>query len=277
MPDPDLSAEIDRVTACGPIRAWSVIVTVLGDLCRLRDDRISARLLNRLIAPMGISGQAARVAIHRLKRDGWIETERRGRESFYRLSDKGWDETQAVWPIVYGRDPPDTDASLLIGPPDMSPSAFTAALPGHAVLLAPRTAMIAGDTMTEAPEWLQVPIIGGALPGWVRDLIADGGLLDDYAALIAAVTAIAPVTAPSADTASLRLIILHHWRRLCLRHGGLPDALLPTDWTGARARIVVLQALDQLPRPPLADLAKAAEGPGDPDGNTAQAAEQSCD
>ena len=66
----DTQQKIDTLTACGPLKAWSVIVTILGDLCQDQNDRVSGRSLTRIMGAMGISAQTVRVALHRLRRDG---------------------------------------------------------------------------------------------------------------------------------------------------------------------------------------------------------------
>ena len=58
-----------------------------------------------------------------------------------------------------------------------------------------------------------------------------------------------------ADATALRLLTLHHWRRLRLRHGDLPDLLLGEGWEGAAARRAVMAVLNRFPRPAPGDLA----------------------
>ena len=65
----------------------------------------------------------------------------------------------------------------------------------------------------------------------------------------------APVPADPVDRGALRVLVLHHWRRLRLRHGVLPDRLLGEGWEGARARRAVMAALARFERPPLGGLA----------------------
>ena len=251
MIPPGIQAKIDDVAACGPIRAWSVIVTVLGDLCASRQDRISAQVLVALVAPLGISAQASRVAVHRLRRDGWIETDRAGRGSLYRLSEAGWNRTEAVRPRIYARARPEAAAALVVGPPELSQADLVARLGSEAVALAPRTALVSAETPVE-PGVLKTSC-SGAVPAWVEPLLVDPADCANYAALAAAVSK-ADIPAAGRDPLSgtaLRLAVLHHWRRLCLRHSPLADGLMPPGWPGDRAREMVTTALDQLPRPDL--------------------------
>lgn len=260
MQAPVSHAKFEGLIACGPLRAWSVVVTILGDLCRAPDDRISGRALNALTGHMGLSAATVRVALHRLKRDGWIESERRGRDAAYRLSRMGRAETDAVRDRIYAHQPTTAGQRrlhLLVAPPDLPAAGVAAALPAGAVLVAPRTALLADTPRHLPPGFLAATVDPGAAPGWLADAVLTEGLRQDYAALARAVSAslAGPPPADATEAAALRLLALHHWRRLRLRHGDLPDMLLGEAWEGAAARRAVMAALDRFPRPQPADLA----------------------
>ena len=86
MQDTELQTDIQRIAECGPIRVWSLVVTIMGDLCQSPDTCIPGKTLGDLVGRLGITNQALRVALHRLRRDGWIQTVREGRTSNYFLS-----------------------------------------------------------------------------------------------------------------------------------------------------------------------------------------------
>ena len=242
---------LSALHSLGGLKAWSVVVTVLGDLCQGPQDRISGRLLDRLVGPMGITNQTLRVALHRLRRDGWIVSEKAGRSSNYGLTAQGWAMTVAARPVVYpGAGGPAPGVSLAIAPPGLSVAEFAESLPEEAVQLSARSALIAGGGPGE--DWLVSPFAAQALPDWVAAALAPPDLVAEYAALAGAVPGGDWPDAPL-DRAVLRLLILHLWRRLRLRHGPLPDLLLP-GWAGAQARDRVAPALAALPRPALAEL-----------------------
>jgi len=236
---------------CGPLKAWSVVVTVLGDLCTAREDRISGRLLRALAGRMGLSPQAVRVAVHRLRGDGWIESDRAGRESLYRLSAEGWRETQAVRPVIYpGADPARDTPWILVAPATMAAADFTARLPAAAVALGPRTALLAAPPREMPAEVFLARAQPDHIPGWVADQLAGTALRAEYSVLrdrAVRVTA-GPLPDDLLDATVLRLLVLHHWRRLRLRHGPLPDMLLGDNWEGAEARRAVAHALHTFPR-----------------------------
>ena len=77
-------------------RVWSIIVSLFGDLAQRPGDRISGSVLSRITEPMGIKPEAMRVALHRLRSDGWILSEREGRTSRYCLTESGLSQSRAA-------------------------------------------------------------------------------------------------------------------------------------------------------------------------------------
>ena len=70
-------------------RVWSLLVTVFGELGQDPDVRLSVLLLGKLMDLAGVKPGAMRVALHRLKKDGWIDSRRCGRNSEYFLTPYG--------------------------------------------------------------------------------------------------------------------------------------------------------------------------------------------
>lgn len=248
----ELQQNITRVANVGPIKVWSVVVSVLGDLLRDPQDSLSGQQLDRLVAPLGINNQALRVAVHRLRNDGWIETQKDGRRSRHFLTAMGHAETQRVWQQIYKTDVDHSHpVHLIVGAPDIAAAKFADLLPKDSAVLTSRSALIAGQS--ELPkDWLRTTF-DGHTPQWVHRAVAPAGLREEYIALKDAVklTLNATVSDDVFDRTALRLAILHHWRRLRLRHGILPDLLLGEDWEGAACRHVVHKALAQFERPQL--------------------------
>ena len=253
----DLQARIDNVAAAGPLKAWSVVVTILGDLCLTREDRIGAQTLTALVGRLGISPQACRTAIHRLKRDGWVESTRGGRRSYYRLSETGWERTEAVRERVYAPRIEPREAMLVVAPPSLSQGDLLGLLDDGAIALSPRVALA---NVGSAPAECLVATLGpGRVPDWVAEGLADAEIRRDYVALaqrVAAVDAAAAVDDLLGRTA-LRLVILHHFRRLCLRHSILADHLFGPGWAGTETRALIASALGSLARPALEKLEDA--------------------
>lgn len=265
MQSVDPQEDIERVAACGPLKVWSVVVSIMGDLLQAPDQRISGRTLNALMMRLGINNQALRVAVHRLRRDGWIVTDRDGRSSNHRLSDQGWAMTEKVRSQIYEVNPTRTaSVHLIMGPATLGAADFGDAMPQDTVFLSSRTGLVVGTK--PAPEgFLSCEFAPDSVPDWVAEALVSTALRSEYTQLAAAVAAVLarPLPAAIADQTALRLVILHHWRRLRLRHGILADVLLPADWEGAQARAVVMQALARFARPDLVALAQSLERAGE--------------
>ena len=58
-----------------PPRVWSLLVTVFGDLAQ-DGSALPGTVLGEIMSRVGIKPEAMRVALHRLRKDGWIESER---------------------------------------------------------------------------------------------------------------------------------------------------------------------------------------------------------
>ncbi|MEP1587357.1 MAG: PaaX family transcriptional regulator C-terminal domain-containing protein, partial [Tateyamaria sp.] len=70
--------------------------------------------------------------------------------------------------------------------------------------------------------------------------------LSDILATLPEVTALSPL-----DVAVVRVMIVHAWRRLALRHPDLPRSAHSAKWLGHDCRVLVAQLLGKYPRPAL--------------------------
>ena len=97
-----MTPSVAHILGGDPPRVWSFIVTIFGDLAREDDRYISSRTLNRLTAEIGVKPEATRVALHRLRKEDWLESAKFGRESHYRLTNKGRKLSREAAPRIYG-------------------------------------------------------------------------------------------------------------------------------------------------------------------------------
>lgn len=239
------------------LRVWSVLVTIFGDLAGAENARLGSPVLAALTQPLEIRPEALRVAIHRLRKDDWLVAERQGRSSRYGLSARGLAETRAAGRRIYGpdRETPD-DWCLTVLPPQIAegdPTNWIEVLPGVGLGPArefPPQALVLQGQITQLPDWVQnqvgPPELGRAFSR------LDG----QVAALMRTLPGrrLGPV-----DTAILRVLIVHEWRRLVLRAPDVPPSLLPKDWPGIGCRHRVQEALAHLPRPDLDVLHRAID------------------
>jgi len=90
-----------RRRSVGAPAARSLLLTVLGEYLLPRGDAVWHQTLVAALRSLGYSEQAARQALARTTRDGWLQTERLGRRARLRLSDHGAAELQAGAERIY--------------------------------------------------------------------------------------------------------------------------------------------------------------------------------
>ena len=104
----------DALTAGRPHRLWSLIITIFGDLAQAPGSRISGAALGEITELIGVKPEAMRVALHRLRKDGWLESEREGRASFHHLTQYGRTQCAEASPRIYGPGPSSSIAVHLL-------------------------------------------------------------------------------------------------------------------------------------------------------------------
>lgn len=253
--------------ADGPPRVWSLIVTAFGDLAQGEDARLSGTLLTRLLGFYDVKPEAIRVALHRLRRDGWIDAERSGREGQYALSATGRAQSRAASPAIYGApSPAPRDWHVLLagsGADEGRRALDTALLEDGVIPVGPAAALVPGPVPQDPGHLAAFAIAPRAVPGWFSgalcppDLTAAAARLASEGARLAESLdrdgALTPL-----EIAALRVLLVHGWRRVALRIPDVPDAFLPAGWQGAAARARVHEVLGRLPRPPLPEIEEAA-------------------
>jgi len=112
-----LSRIIDQLKR-EPSRTGSIVITVFGDAIVPRGGSVWLGTLLEFFESLDIDSGVVRTAMSRLAADGWLTREKVGRNSFYRLADKGRQTFEAATRHIY--DPPPSDWTgrfelLLIG------------------------------------------------------------------------------------------------------------------------------------------------------------------
>ncbi|WP_299700748.1 PaaX family transcriptional regulator C-terminal domain-containing protein [uncultured Tateyamaria sp.] len=242
MPTDTYSQAISSLSDLGPMRVWSLLVTVFGDLAP--DRPLEGPTLSAIMAEIGIKPEASRVALHRLRSDGWVESEKLGRTSLHSLTLKGRSDSDAARARIYGQ-PCEAEAVLILTsvPVDLDPTQFAQIAPR--VFLCSPAAPIPEDAIEMAPQ---------SLPAWLGAQIETEAMRDAYKSLHAVLTDIAEELGDElspVQTAALRILIVHAWRRLTLKHPDLPRAAHSPDWRGHDCRALVSSLLTRFARPDL--------------------------
>jgi phenylacetic acid degradation operon negative regulatory protein len=84
------------------LRAGSLIVTVFGDAIAPRGGTVWIGSLIRVMADFGISERLVRTSVFRLARDGWLDVDQLGRQSYYRLTEEGATRFAQATHRIYG-------------------------------------------------------------------------------------------------------------------------------------------------------------------------------
>ncbi|MEL7182769.1 MAG: PaaX family transcriptional regulator C-terminal domain-containing protein [Pseudomonadota bacterium] len=242
---------VQDVTGGHAPRVWSLLVTIFGDLALGDGAEISGQALGPLTDAIGIKPEAVRTALHRLRKDGWIESERRGRHSVHRLSPWGRAQSRAASPRIYGAEPLAQRAFVVVH--DRPPEGASR----DGAWVAP-TICIASQPSLSADVFTAEVTVDQTLPRWMSaklcpvPLVAQAAALERGLARCTARLDAMPLVARH-DVAVLRVLVVHEWRRIVLRLPDLPDRVFPPDWAGPACRAHVAALLARHPRVTLAE------------------------
>jgi phenylacetic acid degradation operon negative regulatory protein len=244
-----------------PLRAGSLLVTILGDAIAPRGGSVALSSLIALARLFGISERLARTAVGRLANDDWVTSIRSGRSSYYTLSEKGRGRFAEATHRIYS------------SPIDSWSGAWTL------VILSGILERKAREKLSDELRWLN---FGEASAGvfarptheadTVREelsqlgandqlIVFQGGAVDresevklvtrcwDLAELarryrrfialfepVDQAASVSDISGAVGETAYiLRTLLLHEYRKIYLRDPLLPNRLLPPDWAGTDA------------------------------------------
>ncbi len=252
-----------------------LLLTLLGDYWFGRRSYIPSAALVALLAEFDISGQAARAALSRVQRAGYLEGTRRGRNTSYRLSafaaERGLVSGRRIMRFTAERP---SDAREWDGRWTIVAYALQAdqaderrhirrQLRGlgfeplqDAVWISPRPAAdgvldALGDdvalSLTVFEDAVVSPMTAlDAVRIWQLEELADR-----YTAILEHLDAVLPHVkgrarpAPS-DALVMRTLAMDEWRIVPRLDPGLPTALLPRRWPGWEARRRFVQVYDRL-------------------------------
>ena len=231
-----------------PSRTGSLIITFYGDAIVPRGGSIWLGTLLQFLEILGIDGGVVRTSVSRLAADGWLDRDKVGRKSFYRLAKSGRQRFEDAVEHVYNPRPAAWEGKfrlfLIASGADremsrvaLSEAGFGSPIPGTWI----------------APLGVKVPSIPksaicveiSATHEMARRLILASWPLDRTAASyhdflrtfapfenwIRQAKQIAPE-----DAMLARVLMIHHYRRALLRDPLLPELLLPANWPANEAR-----------------------------------------
>jgi len=224
-----LALQIAALHNQGRLRVWSMVITVFGDLVQQRGGEISTARLGCLLGRVGVEQGAMRTALSRLGRDGWVQSERDGRTSRYRLSAQGLDRFAPATTRIYAapRVEPVTRWAIAVqvGPTGRQEARISPAdeAPAGAECL------VVGE-LQQISEAYRASLLSSEHRKALAALAADIEALADHRKLC-------PL-----DAAAARVLLIHRWRRIVLRFPEVPFSLMPTNTPLTDPRRAVAEA-----------------------------------
>jgi phenylacetic acid degradation operon negative regulatory protein len=244
-----------------PLRAGSLLVTILGDAIAPRGGMIALASLIELAQPFGLTERLVRTSIGRLAHEQWVSSQRSGRASYYSLTPNGRARFAEATQRIYGAPPDSWNGcwTLVIVPPslkrlrdqlreELSWLGFGELTSGVFAHPTPKEDMIRAR-LAELESAGRLIVIQGAAAARRSDsqLVAMGWDFGELARryrrfvnMFAPVNDALPTAGaqnPAGDTAFiLRTLLLHEYRKIHLRDPLLPARLLPEQWVGADAQ-----------------------------------------
>jgi phenylacetic acid degradation operon negative regulatory protein len=233
-----------------PSRTGSIVITLFGDAIVPRGGAVWLGTLLEFFETLQIDGGVVRTAMSRLAGDGWLERDKIGRNSFYRLAEKGrltfdaavthvYDPKAADWTgrfeLLLITDSADRDASREA----LKEAGFGSPLPG--VWVAPSGVPVPAQARVAIRLEVSAEDDSGRRllrESWPLQRTADAYLkfIKTFEPLRDWIDRREPLSDTDAFTA--RILLIHHYRRVVLHDPLLPSALLPGDWPGRAARLL---------------------------------------
>jgi len=223
------SETVNALRDVGALRVWSLLITILGDIASERSQEVPGPWLTSVFKCIGVSPEALRVAVHRLKKDEWIASRKDGRISYYSLTDKAQLQTQLVWELIYHTDPVDTPPWLLC----VTKNSNTVAA-SHAVKIQSNVYAIRSDQVENAQAMLTFKWTDQQLPTWLDDAQVFSSVIE-IAQRLNAVLSTHAINAKIFNTQeqeAIRFLVLHYWRVIALKNAAwlhmhhVPDSVV---------------------------------------------------
>jgi phenylacetic acid degradation operon negative regulatory protein len=253
----------------GNISSTALVFTFFCDVVTQHGGEIWLGSIVKALEPLGINERLTRTAVFRLSQDGWLESRKQGRRSYYQLTETGQHYYQRAANRIYASHKPQWDGAW-------------------ALLFVSLVAEEKRDALHRGLSWLGYGRMAAgvyALPrndsAPLNELLADLGLENSIVQMQAQATAdeslqqlvmsrwkldelqnkyrefasvygIAQellLNRPPAACHSvflLRIMLVHEYRRILLNDPELPAAMLPANWDGYVAQSLSAEIYRQI-------------------------------
>ncbi|PZO13909.1 MAG: phenylacetic acid degradation operon negative regulatory protein PaaX [Burkholderiales bacterium] len=255
-----ISSKVARIQRHVVLRSNSVLITIYGDAIAPRQQSVWLGSLIKLVSLFGLSARLLRTSAARLTADQWFNAERVGRRSFYGLSDVGLQRVRHADRRIYEFNLPQWDGQWTLVLLDASmkssvrqhlkrellwesfgqlaPGIFTHPHVDHnslrEILLATNSEHLVAVLSAKGIEQYS----RGPLQAVMHETFKLSSVETAWKQFIKRFEAVSQEIAElsPAEAFFVRTLLIHEYRRVLLRDPNLPEALLPPDWPGVRAR-----------------------------------------
>ena len=249
----------------------SVVFDLFGDHLRYHGGAVPTRALVELLEVFAVGEPTARIALARMRREGWFDTRREGRHAVYTLTDKSWRLLDEGRTRIFERTHPTWDGQWRM-----------------VIYAVPEQDRAERERLRRALSWLGFGPLATAT--WVspherldyverslrdtsarldlltcrsRDRATDLDMVErcwdlkalgrDYQDFVSRLEDL-PATSelarlPGPDALRLRIELVSCYRHFPFRDPDLPVELLPGDWPGHRAHDLFAAAHEALAQP----------------------------
>ncbi len=253
----------------GNISSTTLLVTFFCDVVTQHGGEIWLGSIVRALAPLGINDRLTRTAVFRLVQDGWLESRKQGRRSFYRLTPTGQSYYQRAARRIYAIENLDWNGNWHLLFIAMAPEEKREALKRGLVWLG-YGRMAAGvyalpgnesQSLTELLKDLQLEDSIVQMQARadnsesLQKLVLSRWKLDDlrkryreFTSLYLRTIEVLQNEEPASGHSIflLRILLIHEYRRILLSDPGLPATMLPPDWEAYAARSLTAEIYRQL-------------------------------
>jgi len=256
-----------------PVTPRAVLWDLFGDHLRyVNGGSVPMRALTALLDGFGIGESTSRVALARMRREGWFTTDRDGRQTIYgltarsaamldegrpRIFDRGRDDWDGAWRMVIYAVPEESRAERdrvrrTLAWHGFGPLAAATWISPH-----PRLDTVRAGLADLSATRIDLLESRSRSPQADREMAARcwdlDGLCRDYADMVRKYQQLPAVaelaTLPGRDALRRQVELVASYRTLPFRDPDLPASLLPEGWPGRQAHALFIAAHDALHGP----------------------------
>ena len=244
----------------GNISSTTLVFTFFCDVVTQHGGEVWLGSIIHALAPLGINERLTRTAVFRLVQDGWLESRKQGRRSYYCLTKTGQHYYQRAANRIYASSKPDWDGVWTLLFTSLVPenkrdtlhrglswlgygrmAAGVYALPSNQrpslyELLSDlelEDCVVNMQAQADSAESLQKLVLSRWKLGELRERYRE--FTDQYQ------TARKSLINKAADEHLIflfRVLLMHEYRRILLSDPELPDAMLPVEWEGSTVQLM---------------------------------------